>query len=181
LAYEGDLHGIQRVTLDPASHTSNALLQIVLGEFHGIHPEYVRITELDIKNQQISLPRLLIGDPAISFRKRTSGTSVRYLDLGGEWYRQTGLPFIFALWALKKENTNKKELSQMLRSAKASGLSNLPKIADLDEDPDFALHYLSESIRYDLGEAEKGGLRLFTEILQKTGFLSDTLMEIKYF
>lgn len=69
----------------------------------------------------------------------------------------------------------------MLRSAKASGLSNLPKIADLDEDPDFALHYLSESIRYDLGEAEKGGLRLFTEILQKTGFLSDTLMEIKYF
>ena len=181
LAYEGDLHGIQRVTLDPASHTSNALLQIVLGEFHGIHPEYVHITETDIKNQPFSLPRLLIGDPAISFRKRTSGTSVRFLDLGGEWYRHTGLPFVFALWALKKENTNKKELSQMLRSAKASGLSNLPKIADLDEDPDFALHYLSESIRYDLGEEEKGGLTLFTETLQKIGLFSDPLMEIKYF
>ena len=181
LAYEGDLQGIDRVTLDPASHTSNTLLQIVLGEFHGIHPEYVQITETNIKNQQISLPRLLIGDPAISFRKRTSGTSVRCLDLGGEWYRQTGLPFVFALWSLRKENTNKRELSQMLRAAKALGLSNLPKIADLDEDPDFALHYLSESIRYDLGEEEKGGLTLFTEMLQKIGFLSDHLNEIKYF
>lgn len=180
LAYEGDLHGIQRVTLDPASHTSNALLQIVLSEFHGIHPEYVRITELDIKNQQISLPRLLIGDPAIAFRKRTSGTSVRCLDLGGEWYRHTGLPFIFALWSLRKENTNKKELSHLLRMAKASGLSNLSKIADRDADPSFALHYLSESIRFDLGEEEKRGLLLFRELLKKIKISPYTDSEITY-
>jgi len=69
----------------------------------------------------------------------------------------------------------------MLRAAKASGLSNLPKIADLDEDPDFALHYLSESIRYELGEEEKGGLLLFMEILQKTCLLSSNSNKIKYF
>jgi predicted solute-binding protein len=180
LAHEGDLHGIERVTLDPASHTSNALLQIVLGEFHGIHPEYVRITELDIKKPQISLPRLLIGDPAIAFRKRTSRSETQYLDLGGEWYRHTGLPFVFAVWSLRKEYTYKRELSQMLLEAKASGLSNLFQIAGRDADPAFALHYLSESIRFDLGVEEKRGLSLFTRMLQKYQLVSGVLNEITY-
>lgn len=181
LAYEGDLQRVQRVAFDPASHTSNALLQIVLGEFHGMRPEYVQIIDLDVKDQGASHPQLLIGDPAISFRKRTSGSEVRYLDLGGEWYRHTGFPFVFALWSLRKEYTDKKELSQMLRGAKATGLSNLSRIADRDADPAFALHYLSESIRFDLGEEEKGGLTLFTKLLIKYGLISGALNKIKYF
>ena len=181
LAYEGELQGIQQVTLDPASHTSNALLQITLSEFYGISPEYVHITECDTENRQASLPRLLIGDPAIAFRKRTSGSEVQYLDLGGEWYRQTGLPFIFAVWSLRKEYTNKKELSQILRATKVSGLSNLSKTADRDPDPIFALHYLSESIRFDLGEEEKRGLRLFRDDLKKYHLIDSNLSEITYF
>ena len=181
LAYEGDLQGIERVTLDPASHTSNALLQIVLREFYGINPKYVQIAELDIQSQQISLPRLLIGDPAIAFRKRTSGSAVRYLDLGGEWYRHTGLPFIFAVWSLRKEYTNKKELSKMLRAAKGAGLANLSKIADRDIDPAFALHYLSDSIRFDLCAEEKQGLRLFSKYLEKYNINISPFKEITYF
>ena len=180
LAYEGDLQRIERVTLDPASHTSNALLQVVLQEFHGINPKYVQITDLESNSQQISLPRLLIGDPAIAFRKRTSGAAIRYLDLGGEWYRHTGLPFIFAVWSLRKEYTNKKELSKTLRTAKSAGLANLSKIADRDADPAFALHYLSESICFDLGAEEKQGLALFTRMLQKYKLISADLVKIKY-
>jgi predicted solute-binding protein len=181
LAYEGDLQGIERVTLDPASHTSNALLQIVLGEFQGIYPEYVQLTDKEVRFSQDLLPRLLIGDPAIAFRNRTSGTAVRYLDLGGEWYRHTGLPFIFAVWSLRNEYTNKKELSKMLRTAKASGLFNLSKIADRDPDPAFALRYLSESIRFDLGAEEKQGLRLFSKYLESYNIILSPSKEITYF
>jgi len=181
LAYEGALQGIQRVTLDPASHTSNALLQIILSEFHGIQPEYVHLTDMEVKDQGASLPRLLIGDPAIFFRKRTSGSEVQFLDLGGVWYRHTGLPFVFAVWSLRKEYTNKKELSQTLREAKASGLSNLSKIADRDADSAFAFRYLSESIRFDLGAEEKQGLRLFSKYLEEYNINLSPSKEITYF
>jgi predicted solute-binding protein len=41
------------------------------------------------------------------------------------------------------------------------------EIAAREQDPSFALHYLTESIRYDLGDQEKAGLALFADYLQK--------------
>ena len=109
----------------------------------------------------------MIGDPAILFRKEALGSDVRFLDLGGEWFRRTGLPFVFALWSLKRDFTKKKELSEGLRNAKYRGLVHRPAIAALDPDPEFALHYLTELIHYDLAEEEKRGLMLFRESLGK--------------
>lgn len=166
LAYEGDLKEVKRVVLDPASHTSNALLRIVLEEFHGISPEYVHSLDGEAKESA----RVMIGDPAILYRKEASDSSaseIRFLDLGGEWFRNTGLSFVFAMWSLKSDYTYKKELSDMLRSAKELGMASRPDIATGEPDPDFALHYLTESIHYDLGDEEKGGLALFREFLEK--------------
>lgn len=55
----------------------------------------------------------------------------------------------------------------MLRSAKELGMASRPEIVICEPDPDFALHYLTESIRYDLGDEEKAGLALFREFLEK--------------
>jgi predicted solute-binding protein len=163
LAYKGELEELRAIQLDPSSHTSNALLQIILDEFHSLQPEYVQITE----RKSLDLPLLLIGDPAIAFRKQTSDPEVRYLDLGEEWYRQTGLPFIFALWALKSDFTEKKSLSSALREAKERGLANLPLLASKEADPEFSLRYLRDWICYDLGEEEKRGLQLYGDLLRK--------------
>ena len=163
LAYKGELEGLREIQLDPSSHTSNALLQIILEEFHSLQPEYVQITE----RKSLDFPLLLIGDPAIAFRNRTSDPEMRYLDLGEEWYRQTGLPFIFALWALKREFTEKKSLSSALRKAKQGGLSKLQALASRTPDPEFSLRYLRDWICYDLGEEEKRGLQLYGDLLRK--------------
>jgi len=163
LAYEGDLKRIESVVLDPASHTSNALLRIVLEEFHGILPEYVQSNSVESKN----VARLMIGDPALLFRKTALGSEMQFLDLGGEWFRNTGLPFVFAMWSLKYDYMKKKELSEQLRSAKRLGLEHRSAIAALEADPDFSLHYLTELIRYDLEDREKAGLTLFGEFLKK--------------
>lgn len=163
LAYEGELEDLTRVALDPASHTSNALLRIVLEEFHGITAEYVQLLDKEAD----STPVLMIGDRAIGSRKRTSHAPVRYLDLGGEWYRKTGLPFVFALWELRQEFTEKSYLSAAIRKAKSRGTSEISKIAALEEDPIFAEDYLRNHIRYELGDEEKRGLRLFGDSLQR--------------
>jgi len=163
LAYQGELKDLTRVALDPASHTSNALLRIVLEEFHGIAAEYVQLSD---KEADYS-PALMIGDRAIESRKRTSNASVRYLDLGGEWYRNTGLPFVYAMWELRKEYTDKIYVSEAIREAKRRGISSIPKIASTEADPVFAEGYLRNHIRYELGDEEKWGLRLFGDSLQR--------------
>ncbi len=177
LAYEGELKDLSKVTLDPASHTSNALLRIVLEEFHGIIPQYVQLEQV----KPLDIPALIIGDRAIKERKRTSGSALRYLDLGGEWYRHTGLPFVFAIWELASSFTKKEELSELLRAAKFEGLDQRAKIAAQEADPDFALRYLTESIRYDLAEEEKRGLALFRESLEKMKIIPEKKSKIIYY
>ena len=179
LAYRGDLQEITHVMLDPSSHTSNALLRIVLEEFHGIFPRYVHYKE-GVSEHDV---RIIIGDPAIAFRNdRHShlGSDMRILDLGGEWYRSTGLPFVFALWSLKNNITKKKFLSESLRRAKVAGLFNLDSIADRTADPEFSRRYLCESIRYDLGDDEKKGLELFSKLLGNNNIIDDLPHKITY-
>ncbi len=163
LAYEGELRDLTKVALDPASHTSNALLRIVLEEFYGVNPQYVQLEQ----EKPLDIPALIIGDRAIETRKRTSGSALHYLDLGGEWYRHTGLPFVFAVWQLRKEFTEKKFLSEAIREAKGQGINEIPKIAAQEEDPVFAEGYLRYHIRYDLGDEEKRGLQTFGKYLKQ--------------
>jgi predicted solute-binding protein len=174
LAYQGELRDIKRVLLDPASHTSNALLQIILSEFHGLNPEYVRSSDIECALPLSDLDaRLIIGDQAIEERKRTSSPGLRFLDLGEEWFYHTSHPFVFALWILRNEYPNKKELSRVLRFAKEQGLSKRSEIAARHPDPEFALRYISESIRYNLEDAEKQGLALFADYLKKNHIVTN--------
>lgn len=160
LAYEGDLKNISKVMLDPSSHTSNNLLKIILTEFYHLHPEFL----LSENSEETTLPRLIIGDPAIAFRQKVTCS---LLDLGEAWYRFTGLPFVFALWSLNKESSHQERIINQLQVAKQEGLRQREKIAAGESDPLFALHYLMKHIRYDFGEKEKAGLRLFAELLKK--------------
>jgi len=176
LAYEGELKDLTKVALDPASHTSNALLRIVLEEFYGVMPDYVQLKDY----ASSFTPGLVIGDRAIETRKRTSDTSLRYLDLGGEWYRKTGLPFVFAIWELRKEFTDKKFLSEAIRETKARGVLEIPKIAAQEEDPVFAEGYLRNHIRYELWEEEKRGLRTFGESLKRLHIANNFSDKINY-
>ena len=123
----------------------------------------------------------MIGDPAISFRKEAKGSDLRFLDLGGEWFRYTELSFVFAVWSLKNSYTKKEELSELLRMTKNRGLANRPAIAALTPNPDFTLRYLIDSIRYDLGEEEKRGLALFQKFLTKLNIVLKSNSKISYY
>jgi predicted solute-binding protein len=103
-----------------------------------------------------------IGDT--SFRS----AGVPFLDLGTEWKAFTGRPFVYALWAHRPGHPRAAEIAAMLREAKARGTARIPEIAKreakrLKLTPKFCRTYLTDYITFDLGPAERAGLRLFGE------------------
>lgn len=163
LAYRGKLRDVASILLDPASATSNQLLKVLLAEFHGLRPRYLERGE--------SSAALLIGNHAIQLRQRKERG--RMLDLGEEWKRCTGLPFVFAVWMLRSDLPHLGEVAAAFRALKDYGLAKIPQIAESEcewlGDRAFRERYLTEQIRFDLGEREKAGIAKFRELLAKHG------------
>ncbi len=152
---------IQRVALDTSSLTSVALTRIILRERYGLTPEYVSAPP----NLQAMLAdadaALLIGDLGY----RDYGTGYVTLDLGTEWKTLTGLPFVYACWIGYPDRLTP-ELISLLQRAKEWGAQNLLAIADaehtvLSETRERARHYLTDIMRYTMGEREEAALALF--------------------
>jgi predicted solute-binding protein len=160
LAYRGELKAIQRVALDPASMSSANLIRVLLAEFHGIHPEMGKAADA----------QLIIGNQAIEFREQhAADASLHVLDLGEEWKRCTGLPFVFAAWAVRSDLPNLPAVADAFRELKANGLSHLDEVIREDSTgtPEFRRRYLTKHIQFDLREPEKEGLKKYRELLYR--------------
>src|SRR4029450_7767546 len=111
---------------------------------------------------------LLIGDPALDFLRAPHEHQI--WDLGAAWFELTKLPFVYAVWALRRgiENTR---LRRLLNEAKDFGLDTLDHIiaSRAGSDLDFRKDYLGWHIHYHLGSDEKRGLAKFMELLRKQG------------
>jgi chorismate dehydratase len=181
LFYKGRLESIRRVALDVSSLTSVLLARVILRERYNLQPEFIDMPPV--------LPRMLdecdaavvIGDAAMQISANWGGDSI---DLGEEWHNLTGLPFVFAVWAVNPALTEPR-LADILHRAKASGLRHLPEISRLESGRlslpvDVCLQYLTEIMSYDLTERHLEGLRQFEEKAQKHGFVR-TDSELKLF
>jgi chorismate dehydratase len=174
LAHREPLAELESVALDPDSRTSSHLVQCLLAEFHGLDPRYTAAPEDDAQ------ARVVIGDPAIAFRRAHVGDGWQFLDLGAEWLRCTGLPFVFACWVLREGVENAGALAEGLRAAKVRGLAARERIAEERSDPEFVRRYLTENIRFDLGDDEKRAISLFAALLRKHGLVEAGDVEIRY-
>ena len=165
LAHKKPLADAKEVFCDTASLTSVNLLKVLLAEknlFPQFKPleSYAAATEKDFV--------LLIGDPAIEFQRTPHGHQI--FDLGLAWSEMTDLPFVYAVWALRRgiENTG---LRSELRQAKRFGMETLEHIIETREefDEDFRRDYFEWHIQYHLGEDEKRAIAKFCELLGKHG------------
>jgi chorismate dehydratase len=173
LAHQGPLEAVETVALDPASLTSVHLLQILLAEFHGLRPKCMGSAPPEPDGA-----RLLIGNQAIAFR-RDAGPEWRFLDLGEEWRRQTGLPFVFAAWLLRPEVPEPALAAREFRALKEAGARRLEEVLAEETDA-FARTYLTEHIRFDLGPREKEGIELFRALAQRYGFAPAAKGELEF-
>ncbi len=167
LAYRGELSAIRRIALDPASLTSVHLVQVLLAEFYGVRPECI-----DAREAKDADAELLIGNQAMAYRKEMPA-DMQLLDLGEEWKARTGLPFVYAPWALRPGFPQSEEIGEAFRELKRQGIAQLDEIVATEKScpPELAREYLTEYIRFELGDREKAGMLRFRELLVKHGFL----------
>jgi chorismate dehydratase len=149
---------LRRVALDVASRTSAGLLRILLAERYGIEPEYVPMRPPVESMLESCDAALVIGDPALAVDR----SRYRILDLAGEWRELTGLPFVFAVWAVKPE-VALRGLTTYFESSLGRGLAALSTLvrqsaAELGLEVAEVRSYLTESLSFALGEQEMAGL-----------------------
>lgn len=156
---------VERVRLDPASRTSATLVQVLLQESPWIEFSPMLDDSPPVTSEDAML---LIGDQALEFR-RIHGNRYQYYDLAEEWFRQTGLPFVFAVWLIHEdlEEETAQQAATFLRQLAAYGQENLEKMIHLEAarqhigDSAFCRHYITQAIKNEMGEAERKGVHEF--------------------
>lgn len=161
---------IRRVALDEGSRTSAALAQVLLRKRHGIEPELAPLP-LDRGAESTDADAvLLIGDRAM--HACLPGFAHAY-DLGQEWHDWTGLPFVYAVWAVRA-GVELGPVAAALAEAKRRGLQRIGQIAHreaalLGLDAGFCRRYLQSIIQFDLGPAELAGLQRYYQLAAELG------------
>ncbi|MBI2928632.1 MAG: menaquinone biosynthesis protein [Verrucomicrobia bacterium] len=165
LAHRRPLEEVKEVFCDTASLTSVQLLRVLLAE-RGLRPDFKPLASYDFA----ALPdyALLIGDRALDFLLGPHEHEI--FDLGAAWFDLTKLPFVYAVWALRRRGENTR-LRRLLREAKDFGLDTLDSIISsrTEYTYDFRKDYLGWHIHFHLGADERRGLARFIELLRKHG------------
>lgn len=134
--------GGERVLVSRSSMTSVHLLELLFEHVWKSSPEYVPgNAEADAVAARASddvAARLVIGDAALMLQSREHpvakghGREYPYVyDLGAEWKRWTGLPFVFAVWVAQRSTPVEASLhvhSSLIRS-RDWGLAHLDELS----------------------------------------------------
>ncbi len=203
VAHRGDISEVEEIELDPAAETSTNLLRCLLTE-HKWKPRLVRNTDFqsvrpadilsgvqdsaDFKAagrtgnmpmfRASSAARLLIGDQAIRFRQRHAG-EFHFWDLGEQWNRLVGLPFVYALWLIRPEVPDFESVANRLRALRDENLANLDGLiaAENEFDHEFCARYYRENLGFNFSEKEKKGLSEFHKRCVKQRLLPEEQLE----
>lgn len=163
---------VQTLALDAGSRTSAALSRILLAERFGVRPE-LQPLPLELDTQATTADAiLLIGDRAMH---APAEMFYDVWDLGEEWTRWTGLPFVFAMWATRA-GQELGDVEDALCQARDRGCQRFPEIA-LREAPllgisqQVAVDYLTENLYFKLGPDERRGFARYREFAVKQGLV----------
>lgn len=159
---EVPMHEIRKVYLDYQSRTSVALLRFLMKEYWGIQPEMIEASGEDYRKEITGTTAgLVIGDRALEQRK----ISTFIYDLGSEWRKITGLPFVFAAWVSTRQLPE--EFIQLFNAANALGLEKIDEIVAANPFPLYDLKkYYKLHLSYALDESKKKGMQRFLEVIR---------------
>lgn len=152
---------IKKIYLDYQSRSSVALLQFLVKEYWGIDPEIVQSENDDYRKEiKGTTAGLVIGDRAFEQRK----ISTFIYDLGSEWKKITGLPFVFAAWVSTKKLPD--HFIELFNKANALGLEHIDEIV---AEENFGLYdmkkYYKLHLSYLLDDSKRKALKKFLDII----------------
>ena len=151
---------IETILLDYQSRTSVALLKILVKDFWKIKVDFIN-TSGDYQSKiSGTTAGLVIGDRALQQRK----ISPFIYDLGEDWEKFTGLPFLFAAWISNKKLED--HFIDKFNLANSIGLNDLDKVVEENPVNFFDLHhYYRDCISFDLDLEKRKGMELFLSYL----------------
>jgi chorismate dehydratase len=170
----------RRILITDESASARDLCRLIFS-LRGVRPEFVvgKVSSPSQLTNDIDAA-LVIGDSALSQPWERFFPNI--YDLGTQWWQLTGLPFVFAVWAVRKnfarEYPERVDAAlALLKTSRRLGNENMNHIAEkacikLKIDVSTARLYY-ESLEYDLSNHEKKGLELFYNGLYQAGITSD--------
>ena len=148
---------VRTVALDVSSRSSAAMVRILLQELYRLEPEYHEAVPDLAEMLRHHDAALLIGDPALTANLE----GLHVLDLAEGWRRLTGLPFVFAVWAVRpsvppepflwSRDYAQRHLEELVDAATAR--TGLPR--------DVVAGYLDGDLHHDLDADDEKGLAEF--------------------
>ncbi len=163
------------VAVDRSSRTSVALLKILMGKFHGLDSVTYHEESPD-PQQMLELhdAALIIGNPALKVRR----DSLHVYDLAAEWHRFTGLPFVFAVWAVRSAADLGKQ-AEIFYQSREHGLKEIQSIASvyskkLGVEAGEIREYILENLNYSLDQDNLRGLQTFFDAAAELGLTTSS-------
>ena len=158
------------VALGSTSRTGVLLAQMLLAERYAANPSYFRCPP-DLAQMLMEADAgVLIGDPALRATYEAPARGLHVVDLAEEWRDWTGLPMVFAVWAVRRDfaaaNPGRvKEVHEAFLRSRDLCLDELDTVAESAarwEPFDAAtLATYFRTLDFSLGERQVAGLREF--------------------
>jgi chorismate dehydratase len=166
---------VRTLAIDEGSRTSAVLAEILLSERFGVRPRVESLPIGSACGDTRADAVLVIGDRALA-DLAAGGSFQAVWDLGDEWCRWTGLPFVFAAWAARPAVATA-GIASRLEAARDRGRANLAAIAAAEAaghglTVSQCLAYLRDNLHYHLGNRERDALRLFHDHAARLGLVA---------
>lgn len=181
LASLKSLEEMETVALDTSSRTSAALTKIFFRHFLKRSVRYLPwVPDLD-EMLRVADGALIIGDPALCIRFRRQ--DLRIYDYASLWYEFTGLPLVFAVWAVRCDRQHVVR-TVSFEAARREGMEHIPEIIaaatrELELPADYLQSYFARCVVYELDEKKLVALDLFYDLAFELKLIPDR-KELKF-
>ncbi|MCI5055594.1 MAG: menaquinone biosynthesis protein [Flavobacteriales bacterium] len=148
---------ITEILMDYHSETSVRLTKVLAKHHWKINPNWSNTKKGFEDTVQGTTAAVIIGD-------RTFGIKDKFkyaYDLGAEWQKFSGMPFVFACWVSLKEVPESKIVA--FNKALNYGLIHLDEMLEKESNP-LLSSYLKNSIDYSFDSKKKEALKRFLEL-----------------
>ncbi|MDJ0341966.1 menaquinone biosynthesis protein [Streptomyces sp. H10-C2] len=175
----------QRVALGSTSRTSVRLAELLLTERYGVSPDYYSCPPDLALMMQEAQAAVLIGDAALRASLHDAPRlGLQVHDLGQMWKDWTGLPFVFAIWAVRRDYLARepeavREVHRAFLASRDLSLEEVEKVAEQAArwesfDAELLRKYFT-TLDFSLGAEQLAGI---AEFARRVGFPKEARVEL---
>lgn len=191
-----ELAQVRTIAADTASRSSVAYAKLLFRHFLGTDPEFKSASANVEAMLEHADAALLIGDPALLALEHRVEIEARvgpchWYDLAEEWHTRTGLPWVAAVWAVRRDavstgdgTDDRWQIIQDFNLSRDHGLAHIDALViewstRIALPPATISTYLKENIHYILDESCVQAIQTFRALAAQAGIL-DPLPELLF-